>query len=263
MTASFSPNPTTGSSMITLTASGTASLGQYNATIVGTYGKETASAPISVSVYAPSFSLYSYQGPVISPGSSGQGAVSIQPLYGFTGSVTLSVSGLPAGVTASFLPNPSADQSTVTLTASSSATPGQYNLTIKGVSGTQTATSIMPLTIKAPTFTLCCGADVTLGQGQTASTSVPLFAQNGFTKPVQLTATGLPAGVTASFSPNPATFLPNSTNSSSTLTLTASSSAAPGEYAVIVTGTGGGQAATTQVRLTVGVPSFTLYGPRR
>jgi uncharacterized membrane protein len=262
VTAAFSPNPTTGSSTMTLTASSTASLGQYNATIVGTYGKETSSASFSVAVYAPSFALSSYQGPVISPGSSGQGVVSVQPLYGFTGSVTLSVSGLPAGVTASFLPNPSADQSTVTFTASSTATPGQYNLTIKGVSGTQTATSIMPLFINAPTFSLCCGGGMSIGQGQTGSTFVSLLAQNGFTKPVQLTATGLPAGVTASFSPNPATFLPNSTNSTSNLTLTASSSAAPGEYAVIVTGTGAGQTATMQVPLTVGAQSFTISGPQ-
>ncbi len=262
VTASFAPNPTVGNSVITLTASTTASLGQYNATIVGTYGKETASAPISVAVYAPSFALYSSQGPAMSPGSSGQGSVSIQSLYGFTGSVTLSVSGLPAGVTASFLPNPTADQSTVSFTAASTATPGQYNLTIKGVSGSQTATSIMPLVINAPTFGLCCGGMVSVGQGLTGSIFMSVFAQNGFTKPVQLTASGLPAGVTASFSPNPATFLPNSTNVNSTLTLTASSSAAPGGYTVIVTGSGGGQTATMQVPVTVGAPSFTLSGPQ-
>ena len=262
VTASFSPNPTTGSSVMNLTASSTASLGEYNATIVGTYGKETASIPVSVAVYAPSFSLYSYQGPSVSPGASGLGTVSIQPLYGFTGSVSLSVSGLPAGVTASFLPNPSADQSTITVTAASSVTPGQYNLKITGVSGSQTATSIMPLTINAPTFTVCCLGAVSLGQGQSVSTFVSVIAQSGFNKPVQLTASGLPTGVTASFAPNPATFLVNSTSSSSNLTLKASSSAAAGEYTVNITGTGGGQTATTQVAITVGAPSFAIWAPQ-
>ncbi len=262
VSASFLPNPTTSYSVMTLTASSTATLGQYNVTIVGTYGKETASVPVSVSVYSPSFSLYSYQGPTLSPGASGQGTVSIQPSNGFTGSVTLSVSGLPAGVTASFLPNPSADQSTITVTASSSVTPGQYNLKITGVSGALTATSIMPLTINAPSFTLCCLGGLNLGQGQSVTTSMYLNAQSGFNKPVQLTASGLPAGVTASFSPNPVTFLPYSTTASSNVTLTASTSAPAGEYAVTVTGTGGGQTATTQLALTVGPPSFTLGGPQ-
>ena len=218
--------------------------------------------PFSVSVYAPSFSLNSYQGPSVSPGASAQGTVFIQPAYGFTGSVNLSVSGLPAGVTASFLPNPSADQSTLTVTAGSSVTPGQYNLKITGVSGTQTATSIMPLTINAPSFTMWSSGGVSLGQGQSVTTYVNLNSQNGFNKPVQLTAPGLPTGVTALFSPNPATFLANSTVSSSTVTLTASTSAVAGEYAVTITGTGGGQTATTQTAITVGPPSFTLWGPQ-
>ncbi len=253
VSASFLPNPTTGSSVMTLTASSTATLGEYNATIVGTSGKQTVSLPIAVSVYSPSFTLNSYQGPIVSVGGSGQGIVYIQPSYGFTGSVNLSVGGLPSGTTASFLPNPTADQSTLSVTAGSNVTPGQYNLTIAGVYGKQTVTSIMPLTINAPSFTMW-SSGVSVGQGQSVTTPVYLYPQTGFNKAVQLTASGLPNGVTAAFSPNP-------TTTYSSLTLTASNSASPGEYAVTIAGTGGGQTVATQIGVTVGPSSFTLLGP--
>jgi len=61
-----------------------------------------------------------------------------------------------------------------------------------------------------------------------------------------LTATGLPSGVTATFSPNPA---PGTT---STLTLAASATAATGNAVVTVTATGGGLSRTTTLSLTVG-----------
>ena len=262
VTASFSPNPTTGNSLLTLTASSTAALGEYTGTLLGVAGGQTVSIPITISVYAPSFTLSTYQGPIVSPGGSGNGTVFIQPLYGFTGSVNLSVSGLPAGVTASFLPNPTADQSTLVATAASTAIPGQYNVTIKGVWGTQTVTATMPLTISAPTFTMSSGGGMTFAPGQSVAVPVSLYPQNGFNKPVQLTASGLPSGVTASFSPNPVTFLPNLYYSNSTLTFTASTSAIPGEYLVTVTATGGGQTVTGQVAITVAQPSFTLWAPQ-
>ena len=260
VSASFLPNPTIGASVMTLTATNTASLGEYNATIVGTSGKQTASVPIAVSVYSPSFTLNSYQGAVVCVGGSAQATISVLPSYGFIGSVNLSVSGLPSGVTASFLPNPTADQSTLTVNAGSNVTPGQYTLTITGVSGKQTATTTMPLTINAPSFTIWSPGGLSIGRGQSVPTFVALYPQNGFNKPVQLTASGLPPGVTASFSPNPAATA-NSTQINSTLTLTASSSAAAGEYNVTVTGTGGGQSAATQIPVTVGAPSFTVWGP--
>jgi uncharacterized membrane protein len=245
--------------MMTLTASSTAVLGQYNATIVGTSGKQTATSPFTVSVYAPTFTLNSYQGAIVSPGTSGQSTVYIQPSIGFISSVNLSVSGLPSGVTASFQPNPTADQSTLTITAGSNVTPGQYNLTVTGVSGKQTATSTMPLTINAPSFTMWNSGGVSIAQGSSVPASVVLYPQGGFNNPVQLTASGLPKGVTASFSPNPVAT--NGTlQTNSTVTLTASKSAVAGEYTVTITGTGGGQTATTQIAVTVGASSFTLEG---
>jgi len=48
-------------------------------------------------------------------GSGGTATVTVTPLNGFSGSVSLSVSGLPSGVSASFSPNPATTTSTMTL----------------------------------------------------------------------------------------------------------------------------------------------------
>ncbi|MGB9085997.1 MAG: hypothetical protein WCC46_15305, partial [Terriglobales bacterium] len=49
-------------------------------------------------------------------GSNGTSTVTVNPANGFSGSVTLSASGLPSGVTASFAPNPTTTTSTLTFT---------------------------------------------------------------------------------------------------------------------------------------------------
>lgn len=59
-----------------------------------------------------------------------------------------------------------------------------------------------------------------------------------------LSASGLPYGVSAQFSPNPAT-------DSSILTLMASSTAAPGAATVTITGEGGGMIRTVTLSLVV------------
>jgi hypothetical protein len=253
VTASLSPNPTTGSSVVTLTASSSATLGQYNVTITGTSGTQTATTTLTLGVYAPGFTLSAY-GLNIGQGSSGTTTVSMYPQYGFTGSVTLSASGLPNGVTASFAPNPTTGYSTVTLTASSSASLGQYNVTITGKSGTQTATTIVTLGVYAPTFTIS-SYGLNIGQGSSGSAYVYVNSQYGFTGAVTFSASGLPSGVTASFSPNP-------TTGNTQITLTASSSASLGQYNVTITGTSATQTATTVLTLGVYPQSFTLstYG---
>ncbi|WP_412542075.1 M28 family peptidase [Longispora sp. K20-0274] len=69
--------------------------------------------------------------------------------------------------------------------------------------------------------------------GSSVTTTVGTTTTSGSAQTVALTASGLPAGVTASFSPSSVT-----SGNSSTLTLSASGSATPGSYTVTVTGTG-------------------------
>ena len=251
VTASWNPNPTTNQSILTLTASSTAPVGQYTLTITGTSGNLTATATLPLGVYKPTFTLFvgSYQSP-IGQGSSGTDYVYVESQYGFSGSVSMSVSGLPAGVTASFSPNPATSSTNMTLNVSSTASIGSFTLTITGTSGSTTATTTVPLQIATPTFTLSANS-ATIGQGTSTTTYLYVYDQYGFTGSVNLAASNLPNGVTASFAPNP-------TTGSSTLTLTASSAASLGQYNVTITGTSGNQTATTTLTLGVYAPTFTL-----
>jgi len=73
---------------------------------------------------------------------------------GFTGSVTLAASGLPSGVTAVFATNPTTGSSVLTLTAGSTAAVGSATVTIKGTSGSLTASTTIALTISCTPTTI-------------------------------------------------------------------------------------------------------------
>jgi hypothetical protein len=73
--------------------------------------------------------------------------MTVTPQNGFSGTVTLSASGLPSGVTASFSPNPATATSTLTLTATNSATTGTATVTITGSSGGLTNLAAINLTV--------------------------------------------------------------------------------------------------------------------
>ncbi|MFI5638763.1 M28 family peptidase [Streptomyces goshikiensis] len=90
-------------------------------------------------------------------------------------------------------------------------------------------------------------ASGTVQQGASVTTTVATSTTTGSAQQLTLTATGLPAGVTASFSP--ATV---QSGQSSTLTLSASSSAAPGPSTVTVKGQGPSLAHTVDYALSVG-----------
>ena len=89
-----------------------------------------------------------------------------------------------------------------------------------------------------PSFTLSSSpGSLTIAQGASGTSTVTVTGAGGFSGSATLTASGLPSGVTASFSPNPA-------SGTSVVTLTASSSAAPGSYSPVITGTAGTLTAT-------------------
>jgi hypothetical protein len=80
-------------------------------------------------------------------GSSGTSTVTINPTNGFNQNVTLSASGLPTGVTASFSPDPATSTSTLTLAVSSSARIGSKGITITGTSGSLSHTTTVGLIV--------------------------------------------------------------------------------------------------------------------
>jgi subtilase family serine protease len=187
-------------------------------------------------------------------GGTGTSTVTISQLNGFSSSVSLSASGLPSGVTASFSPASATTTSTVTFTAGATATAGTSNVTITGTSGSLTHSSTLTVTVTVasqPNFALAASpSTLTISQGTNGTSTLTVSPQNGFTGSVSLAASGLPSGVTASFSPA-------STTSTSTLTLTASSTATVGTATVTVTGTSGTLSHSTTLSLTVNASGST------
>src|ERR1700752_614462 len=84
----------------------------------------------------------------VTQGNSGNSTVTVTPSGGFTGSVTLSASGLPSGVTATFGTNPTTSTSVLTLSASSTATTGTATVTITGTSGSLTSSTTVSLAVR-------------------------------------------------------------------------------------------------------------------
>ena len=214
----------------------------------------------------PSFTLAASPGSVTitQGGSGGTSTITVTDLGGFSGSVTLAASGLPSGVTAAFSTNPTTSTSTLTLTASSTATTGTATVTITGTSGSLTATTTVSLTVNAPAapnFSLSASpASVAVTQGNSGTSTITITSTGGFNSATTLSASGLPSGVTATFSTNPVTPPANGT-ATSTLTLTASSSATVGMATVTITGVSGSITQTTTIALTVNssaTKNFTL-----
>src|SRR4029077_10804376 len=88
-------------------------------------------------------------------GASGTSTITVTPQGGFSGSVSLSASGLPSGVTAAFNPTSTNGTSTLTLSATSSAPVGTANVTITGNSGTLMNTVVISLAVNSSqTFSL-------------------------------------------------------------------------------------------------------------
>jgi subtilase family serine protease len=188
----------------------------------------------------------------ITPASTGAATLTVTATNGFSGSVSLAVSGMPSGVTAAFSPAATTSTSKVTFTASASAHSGTYPLTVTGVSGSLSNTTAIALTVVVPSFTLSSSASsLTVPRGSNGTSTISVAGQNGFSGSVALAVSGMPNGVTAAFSPA-------STTSKSGLTFNANSAAAAGTYTVTVTGVSGALTSSTTIGLTITAPNFTL-----
>lgn len=103
------------------------------------------------SVQGSSFTLTASPSSLILPQGSNAGSIiSVVDGNGFSGSVSLSASGLPSGVTAAFTPTSTATQSTLTLTASSGAAMGNTTITVSGSSGSSSSNTTIALKVTGP-----------------------------------------------------------------------------------------------------------------
>jgi hypothetical protein len=230
VTASFSPASATTSSTLTLIASSSAAAATATVTITGTSGNLSSTAGMTVTITAaPAFTISATPSSLnLAQGGSGASAIAVSPRNGFQGAVTLAVSGLPQGVTASFNPAGASGSGTLTLTATNSAALGASIVTLTGTSGSASNTTTIDLTVSAASngFTIAPSeASLTIQQGSSAASTIRVNQQTGFNGPVTFSVTGLPAGISATFSPATTTHI-------TALTFRASASVAPGTSTV-------------------------------
>ena len=210
---------------------------------------------------SPDFSLAcSPSSLTVQQGTSGTSTCTVTSSGGFSSAVALSCASLPAGVTCAYNPGsvtPPANggaSSTLTVSVDGSVATGGYGFQAQGTDGTVTRTFNMSLTVTGapvPDFGISASpSSVSVAQGGTGTSTITVSSLNGFSSGVDLTASGLPAGVTASFAPGTVTPPPGGSDSS-TLTFTASPSASTGTFTVAVTGTSGSLVHSTNISLTV------------
>jgi hypothetical protein len=243
VTAKIGTNPTTGTSVLTFTASTAANYGTSTIAVTGTSGSVTATTTILLTVPSPCTQTAITPYIQVSEGAWQQvtavtvasgSAVNIgpQPIGGtwaWTGpggftSTSREIDGIPltTGV----------DTFVATYT-NSSGCPTTQAFTITVTGGTSGSFTLAP-----------SATTLSVAQGASATDTITVTDVSGFTGSVTLAASGLPSGVTAAFATNP-------TTNSSVLTLTASSTATAGTSTVTITGTSGTLTASTAIALTV------------
>jgi uncharacterized membrane protein len=157
ITGTFTPATLTGTTLtstLAITVAGTVTPGQYTLTVQGAGGGLTKTATVSVTVATgPSVTLSMAPATLtIDQGVSGQSTLTASR-SNFTGNVTPSVSGNPAGMTVSFNPTPiTGNTSIVTVNVGSGVAPGNYTLTITGNTGgaAGTPTTTLGVTVTQP-----------------------------------------------------------------------------------------------------------------
>ncbi len=264
ITAVFAPasiaSPGAGSSVLTLSAITGVTPGTFILTITASGGGLTKTQSLGLTVMTPSFTLASsVTSASLAPGGSALIGFPTTRVNGFSSSVTLSIAGLPSGVTAGFAPaniaSPGAGGSTLTLTAAATAQASAETLTVSAVGGGVTRIQALSLTVM-PAFTLSLSAsNLTVARGGSGSITVTATGATGFNSALSLSAIGLPSGVTATFTP---TSIAAPGTGHSTMTLSLGSALMPGVSAFTVSAAGGGITRNQAISLTVPAPGFTL-----
>ena len=256
-TGSYNPASvaTSGSSTLTVTTASTTPTGSFTVTTTGTSGSLAHTTSVTLVVQAaptPDFSLSATpSSQTVVQGGSTMYTVTVTPSSGFTGTVTFSASGLPAGTTGSYNPASVATSgsSTLTVTTASTTPTGSFTVTTTGTSGSLAHTTSVTLVVQAaPAGDYSLSANPTsrsIKQG-TSTTYTVNITRTSFTGGVTFSVSGLPAGTTATFSPNPGA------GASSTLKVVSAGRTTPtGTYVLTITGVSGSLTHTTKVTLVV------------
>jgi subtilase family serine protease len=267
-------------STLTLKPAATASLATSSLKITASGDSLTASATAALQVTAAPAVAVTLSPASLSMASTSTGSVTVtvNPVGGASlsssaSAATFRVSGLPAGITGSWgtpaLTSAGTLQAKLTLSGSTSA-PGSTTQPVITVTAPDsitkkvyTATKTLALTVShvLPTLTVSAAASkVVVIAGQSATVQVTSTTGGSYAGLVTLSVTGLPTGVTATWSP--ASYTPTAAGShAATLTLTAARTAKLATTSLVIKAAGDGLISTagTSVQVTA-APS--IVGPR-
>ena len=250
-TASLAASSVTAGQSTTLNVNaGTATPGTYTLTVTGTEGSATHSTTVSLTVLAANdFSISANPTSLsLGPNAAGSSTISTAVTSGSAGTVSLGVSGTPAGASASLAASSvTAGQSTTLNVNAGTATPGTYTLTVTGTEGAAAHSTTVSLTVLPPNdFSISANpASLSLGPNAAGSSTISTAVTSGSAGTVSLGVSGTPAGATASLASSSVT-----AGQSTTLNVNAGT-ATPGTYTLTVTGTEGSATHSTTVSLTV------------
>lgn len=185
------------------------------------------------------------QSSTVTQGSSATYTVTVGASGGFSAAVSLGQSGLPGGT---FTPTSVNGSGSSTLSVNtSSISPGSYPFTITGTSGATTHSVQATLVVQsapAGDFAISVSpASQRIPATSSTTFAVTITPSNGFSAPVSLSASGFVAGLSGSFSPNPAT-------TSSTFTVNSNNvHTGRGRVTLTITGTSGSLTHSTTVSI--------------
>jgi Chitobiase/beta-hexosaminidase C-terminal domain len=257
VTATFSPATIEigQSSTLTLTASNSAALGSFYLGVTGSSGDLSTWTAYPMTITAapqPWFSVTPQFNYIALPQSGTfTDSLTVTDENGFTGLAWLEPPGA-MGLTVNIQQTDSETGSGVaTYAASATAVPTLWASSGYAYVGSQPIGSpqagIFSWILVTPTLPFILGTPpgpLSISSASSISATISITPQKGYSSGVNLSASGMPEGMTASFSDNP-------TSADTTLTVNRDATVPPGAYYVNVAAEGGGQTLTRTIPLLV------------
>jgi len=258
-TAKFSSSsisaPGSGSTSLQVATTSTVASGSYAFNVVATSGSLSSSAVVNVTVAAPTLTFAAAQASVtLLAGATKTLTLTTEANATLNSTVTLKLTGFPAGVTGTFFPStiaaPGSGSSVLTLMAAKSAPAGSYAVVVTATAGSLTKT--VQLTLDLPSLSTSANAtSLSVARGASASLALTTKSAGGFSSAVAIAVSGLPSGVTAVLS-TPSIAAPGAGTVS--IRLTASATATLRAATITITASGGQLVATVPVTVAITPP---------
>jgi len=250
----------TGNSASHVYASGTYSVHMAATDSMGMVG--VASQTVTV---ANPYALIAFPSSLtVAPTKTNSSNILVTSFNGFSGNVSLSATASPSSLTVLLSPivvslaSNSSANSVLSVSASSSTSPGSYTVTVIGTNGSFKQSVPISVTVTGtPTFLLSAQPrSLIILAGSKGTSNIAAASIGGFTGSVQLAVSGAPSGVKTALSPTTLALSSGGT-AVSQLTVTSSATTLAGNYTLTVTGTGGSMTRKLALPLTI-TQDFTI-----